>query len=194
MRTDEQLVGDYRQGDEAAFDELVRRYLKPIYNYLWRLMADRSEAEDATQDAFLNAWRHLRRFDSSRSFKGWLYRIARNAAFDRLKKKKPLPFAAFADEDGGNLVTDQLADPAPLPDELFQDAALAARLAAALDRLAPPHREVLILHYHDGLTFREIGEILVEPLDTVKSRHQRGLIKLKNLLDETRPLGGQSPI
>ncbi len=178
------LLERARKYHAHSLGNIYDRYSTRIYNYIYRRVGDAHLAEDLTASVFTKMLEAIRSDKLWRtSFSGWLYRIARNAAYDRLKKRKPVPFAAFEDDDGGNPVTDQLADSAPLPDELFADPALAARLAAALDRLPPPHREVLILHYHVGLTFREIGDILEVPLDTVKSRHQRGLNKLKDMLD-----------
>jgi RNA polymerase sigma-70 factor (ECF subfamily) len=182
MVTDEQLAIEYLAGRAEAFDELVRRYLKPLFNYSLHLTGDKELAEDAVQECFFRVWRHLRRFDSQRSFKSWLYRIARNAALDLVKKKRAVPFASFEDENGGNILAETVADPAPWADELFDRADAARLLAEALAQLTLPVQEVINLHHHDELTFREIAEVLEEPLDTVKSRYQRGLIKLKMLL------------
>ncbi|MFA6603362.1 MAG: sigma-70 family RNA polymerase sigma factor [Patescibacteria group bacterium] len=182
MVTDEQLVADYLSGRAEAFDELVRRYLRPLFNYSLSLAGDKGQAEDAVQETFLKAWRQLRRFDQQRSFRTWIYRVARNATFDLLKKRRTVSFAEFESEDGGNVLIETTEDPEPWPDELFDRALDARLLREALGRLPLPFQEVIDLHHRGELTFREIAEILAEPLDTVKSRYQRGLLRLKKLL------------
>ena len=182
MTTDEQLVIDYLNGRIEAFDELVRRYLKPLFNYSFGLTGDRGSAEDAVQDCFYGAWRHLRRFDPQRSFKSWIYRIARNATLDILKKRRTVPFAAFDNDDGSNILAETVSDPGPWPDELFDKADALRVLNEALRQLPMPFQEVIDLRHRDELAFREIAEVLDEPIDTVKSRYQRGLIRLKRLL------------
>lgn len=180
---DAELIALHFAGDEGAFDALVRRHLDAVYAFTMRFLGDARDAEDVAQEAFLRAWKHLKKFDGARNFRTWLFAIAKNAALDLLRKKKTLPFSGFDDEDGGNAVVDGLADPAPLAPELLDRAGIAATLASAMDRLPAAQRMVLWLHYNDHLTFREIGEALEAPLHTVKSRHYRGLIALKAILE-----------
>lgn len=175
-------------GDARAFPVLVQRYLKPIYRFAFRMTGNVHDAEDITQDAFLKAWRHIRQFDTSRSFKTWLFSVAHHACLDFIKKRKAIPFSTFDSADGTNLLEETLVDPGPLPDELAQRADAAALLARALAAMPTPFRTVLILHYNDHFTFRAIGEVLGEPLNTVKSRHRRALALLRErLIDQSAP-------
>ncbi len=181
-RPDEQLIMDYRKGDEASLEFLIRRYLKPIYRFVYRYTGNARDAEDATQEVFVKAWRNLKKFDQSKSFKAWIFSIAKNTALDFLKKKKAIPFSEFENEEGENMIIETLADPSPLPHELLEKAGMAYILNSAMEKLSPKYRMVLFPRYTDGVRFREIAESLGEPLHTIKSRHRRALIKLKELL------------
>jgi RNA polymerase sigma-70 factor (ECF subfamily) len=190
--TDEQLVEEYLAGDEGALRTLIGRYVGAVYRFVYRYVGEAGNAQDITQDVFVNAWRHLKRFDRKKKFKTWLFAIAKHASLNWLKKKKPLLFSEFSAEGGSasggenrrseNVLAETLADPAPLPEELFARNDLVLQLSLALQKLHPAQRAVLLMHYQDQLTFQEIGELLGEPLHTVKSRHRRGLLALRKLL------------
>ena len=180
--TDEQLIKNYLDGDEPSLEILIKRYLKPIYNFVYRYGSDAHHAEEITQETFIKAWRNLKKFDQEKSFKTWLFSIAKNTAIDFLKKKKTVPFSAFEQEDGENMLANTLVDPSPPPQELAEKAGMARVLASAMEQLTLPSRTVLSLRYNNHYNFREIAESLDEPLDTVKSRHRRALTTLKNML------------
>jgi len=181
-RSDEQLIGDYLKGDQQALEFLIKRYLKPIYGFICRYLGGLPEAEDVTQDVFVRAWRHLKKFNRRKSFRTWLFAIAKNAAFDWLKKKKHFNFSDFTDEAGNNMLEETLIDPEPLPSELMERADVGQILEKALKQLPLSYQTVLILHYNEHFTLSEIAEILGEPKNTVKSRHRRGLIILRKIL------------
>jgi RNA polymerase sigma-70 factor (ECF subfamily) len=181
-RSDQQLVSDYLSGDEKSLEVLFGRYLKPIYSFTYRYVGGGQDAEDVTQEAFVKAWRNLKKFDQQKSFKTWIFSIAKNTALDFLKKKKAIPFSEFENEDGENALTETLADPSPLPQELLEKADIVKILNAAIEKLSPKYRMVLFLRYNDHFTFREIAEILGESIDTIKSRHRRVLTMLRKLL------------
>ena len=92
-RSDEQLVWDYLKSDEKSLELLIRRYLKPIYSFVYRYVGKAHDADDVTQDVFVKVWRNLKKFDREKSFKTWIFAIAKNTAFDHLKKKKAIPFS-----------------------------------------------------------------------------------------------------
>lgn len=187
MRSDNQLIGDYRAGDAGALEILISRYLRPVYVFAYRFVGNAADAEDVAQETFLRVWKHFGQFDAARNFKTWAFSIAKNAALDLLKKKKPAAFSDFDNDDGGNAIADTIEDGHPLPSELFDRAGLAAALAAVVAKLPLKQRTVLFMRYTDGFSFREIGEILGEPLHTVKSRHHRAVIALKALLAPEAP-------
>ena len=181
-RSDQQLVSDYLSGDEKSLEVLFGRYLKPIYSFTYRYIGGGQDAEDVTQEAFVKAWRNLKKFDQQKSFKTWIFSIAKNAALDFLKKKKAIPFSEFENEDGENALTETLADSSPLPQELLEKADIVKILNAAIEKLSPKYRMVLFLRYNDHFTFREIAEIFGESLNTIKSRHQRAILILRKML------------
>ncbi len=181
MHTDEELAKLSQENDRESFAELVKRYLKPVYNFIRRYIGNREDAEDITQEAFLKAFKNIKKFNPDKNFKVWLFVIAKNTAFDRLKKKKPLVFSQLQNEDGESII-EEIADAAPLPDEIFARKELTKELESILDILPPSDRAILTLHYSDGLTFEEIAEILGKPMNTVKSRHRRALLRLRDFL------------
>lgn len=183
------LIRRYFDGDEQSLEILIRHYLQPIYSFVYRYVGNVADVEDITQEVFVKMWRNLKKFDQQKSFKTWLFSIAKNAALDFLKKKQAMSFSIFENEKGENTLFETLSDPAPLPDELFARRDLAKLVSAAMDKLSPPYRMVLFLRYNDHFNFWEIAESLGESINTVKSRHRRALIILKSILEET----GSSP-
>lgn len=180
--SDRQLVTNYLAGDEKSLEVLIKRYLKPIYSFVYRYVGNGQEAEDITQEVFVKIWRNLKKFDQNKNFKTWIFSIAKNTSINWLRKKKAIPFSNFENEEGENMLAETLADPAPLPNEILEQAGIAKILNVAINKLNPKYRMVLFLYYNDHFTFREIAEILDEPINTIKSRHRRALILLKRLL------------
>ena len=168
-------------GDEESFAEIVKIYLKPIYNFLYRLIGDRDAVEDLTQETFVKVWKNLKRFDRKRNFKTWIFTIAKNTAFDWLKKKKEIPFSIFTDEEGGSWL-ENVADENILPDEILERKNIAEELDKILQKIPPHYRATLLLCYKEDFFLHEIAEILGEPYNTIKSRHQRGLKMLRKAL------------
>ena len=172
------LIEKTLSGDEEAFAEIVKIYLNQIYNFVYRLAGDRDAAEDLTQETFVKAWRNLKKFDQKRNFKTWLFTIAKNTAFDWLKKKKEIPFSTFADEEGESWL-ENVVDENILPDEILERSDLAEEMEKIIQKLPPHYRAILLLHYKEDFSLHEIAEIIGELYNTIKSRHQRGLAMLK---------------
>jgi len=181
---DEQLVANYLKGDEKSLEVLIQQYLKPIFSFIYRYIGDIQEAEDITQEVFVRMWRNIRKFDKQKSFKTWIFSIAKNASIDFLKKKKAIPFSEFENEKGENVFVETLADSAPLPNELFERADITQKLTLIMEKLSPKYRLVLFLRHNDHFTFREIAEISGESINTIKTRHRRGVAILKKLLQD----------
>ena len=182
-RTDEELLAAFVAGDEEAFSTLTGRHLKTVYSFAMRFVGDSNEAEDIVQETFLKSWKSAGQYKEEASkFKTWVLRVARNTAIDHLRKRKHIPFSQFDTEDGHNVLVETVPDTESLPDEVvatFQDAQM---VQEALAELSPDAREVVVLHYVNGLTFLEIGDMLGEPQNTVKSRHHRAIINLRKIL------------
>jgi len=186
-RSDEELLAAYLRDDEAAFSELVERHLGPVYSFVVRFVGDQHDAEDIVQETFLKAWKSAKSYrEEASKFKTWILRIARNTAIDHLRKKKHVPFSAFDTEEGVNVLAETIPDSEELPDEKLAKVMDAESLTQAMQSLSPESREILLLHYTNGLTFLEIGEMLGQPQNTVKSRHHRAVLSLRKVLSTTQ--------
>lgn len=177
---DKSLVESYRAGDEAAFKKLLDKHLGSIYAFVFQLIQDRVAAEDVAQETFIKAWRHLGRYDTERPFRTWLFAIAKNAAYDWLKKKRSIPFSAFADDTG--VPFENIPDSEPLPTEFLMRADASAELAEVIGELPEKYRSLIALVYQEEFSLHEAAEILGESYNTVKSRHQRGILELRKRL------------
>jgi RNA polymerase sigma-70 factor (ECF subfamily) len=175
---DQQYIRDFLDGNDEAFEQLVHKYLSPIYNFIFQLTRDQNVAEDLTQETFIKAWKHFARFDQKKSFKTWLFTIAKNTTYDYFKKKKSIPFSFFEDEEGENSleVVDQ---DNPLPDEILEENERKEDVERALAHVPELYRALLILAYREDFSLMEISTILREPYNTIKSRHQRALKLLR---------------
>lgn len=86
--TDQQLIAAYLKGDEKSLEILIKRYLNPIYGFAYRYVKDQQNAEDITQETFLKVWKNIKKYDKNKSFKAWIYTIAKNTVLDFIKKEK----------------------------------------------------------------------------------------------------------
>lgn len=179
---DDALVDSYLGGDEDAFSRIIERHLKSVYNLVHRITGTDADAEDAAQDTFLKAWRSVKTYKKGRSFRTWLLRIAHNTAIDLLRKRRDVLFSSF-ESDSGNQLADSITDSEPLHDEVALKNDDIVHLNLGVLTLNPSQQEILTLHYQEHLTFKEIGEILGKPLDTVKSQHQRAVHALREHMD-----------
>jgi RNA polymerase sigma-70 factor (ECF subfamily) len=172
--TDGGLIERVADGDREAFDELYRRYARPVLGLALRRLGDRGRAEDALQDAFGAIWRSAGSYDSRRGEGGaWLYTVARNAIVDGARRK-PEPPMLVPDEPSGEKG----------PPEHAEAAWLAWRVHGALERLPEHERVVIELAYWSGLSQSEVSDFLNVPLGTVKTRTRSALARLADMLDE----------
>ncbi len=178
------LIQSSLAGNEKAFEELLSVYLRPVYAFVLSLTRDVSMAEDVTQETCIKIWKHLGRFDVTKSFKTWIFTIAKNTAYDALKKRRDLPFSAFSvieDEELEEPWAERIADEMPLADEILARAESAELLEQKLSELSFGFQQILRLHYQDDFSLQEIAEILGEPYNTIKSRHGRALRSLRDI-------------
>ena len=165
---DDECIARAQQGDVAAFSELVARYQDRIYRFLVRLTRSQDDALELTQETFLSAYQALPRWRPDARFTTWLFRIARNEAFDWLRRRKLVEFVALGDEQDLDV-----ADPAPTPDSALETVQRLRELDRALARLPTEHREILLLREIEDMSYDEIAEVLDISLGTVKSRIAR---------------------
>ena len=172
--TDGELIERVAAGDRDAFEEIYRRYTRPVLGLALRRLGDRGRAEDALQDAFAAIWRSAGSYDPARGEGGaWLYTVARNAIVDGARRR-PEPAMEAPDE----------ASPDTGPPERAEAAWLSWRVHAAIERLPEHERPVIELAYWGGLSQSEISEFLDVPLGTVKTRTRSALARLAGMLEE----------
>ncbi len=180
--SDEQLAALAANKDKAALEALIKRYLQPIYGFSYKYVKNQTDAEDITQEVFVKVWRNLKKFDSQRSFRPWLYKIARNTCLDMLKKKSPVLFSELSTAEGSNWFEENLVAENKSPADLAEAALTATKLKSAVAKLKPEYAEVVAMYHKQELNFREIAGVLGQPLNTVKSRYRRALLRLKQIL------------
>jgi RNA polymerase sigma-70 factor, ECF subfamily len=168
-RSDEELAVEARRGSEAAFRELVERFERPVYGLLLRIVRRPDQAEDLAQETFVKAWKALDRFDASRKFSSWIFKIAHNSALDALRRRGDEPLSLDALLGDAEERPEPPADP-NAEDPLVRTTARAAgrALEAAMGLLRPQYREILLLRFAEGLSYEEIADVTGSPLGTVK--------------------------
>ena len=180
-RQEQQWVDAARQGDQSAFEQLVKLYEKRVLALTTRMCKNPADAEEAAQEAFLSAWQGLPFFRGDASFSTWLYRLASNACVDLLRREGRRQSAAgpsLNDEE----VQLEVPDTAPSPQEQAERSELRQQIEAGLQALTPDHRQVLILREMHQLSYDEISQVLDVDVGTVKSRINRGRKQLRNFL------------
>src|SRR5215203_2143126 len=164
---------------EVALSKLYDRYSRTVYGVGFKILGDRSSAEELIQEVFLKVWRSSRTFDPSRgSFSTWLYRVTRNVALD-LYRKRAKKVRQVSD---GAMHIAAARDSSDDPQEIMDESWLSWRVSMALEVLDAPHREVIELAYFSGLSQREISERTGVPLGTVKSRTASAFKRLRREL------------
>lgn len=186
------LIRDAQRGDVNAFNRLVLEYQALAYNVAYRVLGEAEAAEDATQDAFISAYKHLDAYRGG-SFRGWLMRIVTNACYDELRRRKRRPAVSLEDmltaPDGTeNENGAVLATPDDAPEEQMQRRELAGAIQDCLDHLPDDMRTVAVLCDVQGLDYAEIAAATGVALGTVKSRLSRARARLRDCLQEVRDL------
>ena len=183
---DRDLVERSRGGDVAAFDLLMRRYEKQVYNTAYRLSGSYDDASDIAQEAFLRAWNNLRSFRGDAAFSTWVFRIVTNVFLDERKRARARREHRSLDDvlapAGENTVARQFEDTAPGPQERIEQHERQAILQRAIVSLPEAQRVMVVLYHTQGRSYEEIAEIMDLPMGTVKSRLNRARLALKNRL------------
>jgi RNA polymerase sigma-70 factor (ECF subfamily) len=179
---DEQaLIASARRGNGRAFNQLVLIYQSMVYNLAYRILGDADAAADATQDAFISAFKAMRKFRGG-SFKAWMLRIVTNACYDQLRVKQRRPTDSLDDLAIEQDHVRHLRDPAEQPDELLERRQLNQVIQAGIGTLPAEQRVVVVLSDVQGLSYQEIAEVAGLSLGTVKSRLSRGRAKVRDYL------------
>ena len=182
---DDRLIADCLKGQTAAFGELVRRYQDRLFNTVFRLVDSAEDAQDVVQEAFLHAYQSLDRFKGDAQFFTWLYRIAVNSAIS-LKRKQRTVVSLQVDREGqGSVPEPHDVSELSQPDLVLERADEERRIQAALNRLSPEHRAVLILKDLEDQKYEAMAEILQVPIGTIRSRLHRARLELREVLEKT---------
>jgi RNA polymerase sigma factor (sigma-70 family) len=190
--TDQQLVALALQDDERAFAELVDRYRAKVFSVVSRILGESDTADSAAHEAFIRAFRSLVRYKPEYSFSGWLARIARNAAIDRVQKRKvdklAIEGSACADTDeflDPRLIALQVPAESASPLQRVLSKEKVEQFRHALTYLKPRHREAILLHL-EQLSDQEVADRMGVPVNTVRSYLKRGKDHLTKIMLEMR--------
>jgi RNA polymerase sigma-70 factor, ECF subfamily len=182
--TDEELVDRSKTGDTESFNQLVRRWERPIFALAYRTLGREEDARDVTQETFLRAFRALPGFKGDAKFSSWLYRIALNLCRDWMRKERRTPVVAIPEGvDVEQLASEHQPQTASVED-LAARAELSRGVAKAMEHLPEEQRTAILLKEYHGLTFQEIADMTNCPLSTAKTRVYQGLSLLRKHLAE----------
>lgn len=178
-KTDEELISELQKGDLEAFTVIYTRYRKRLYNFILRLVEDRHRAEDLFQETMLRVYLHRRSYRPQATFKTWLYTIARHLCLNLLAREK-------VDRPARSSPPLHLqADPSPNPEKRLELVEQEEAVQQAIRSLPLAQREVLILTRFEGLSYREVAQVLGKTESTVRVIAHRALLVLKDHLPHT---------
>ncbi len=182
---EQDLIARSQDGELAAFNDLVELYQATVYNLAYRIVGSAAAAEDATQETFISAFRAIGTFRGG-SFRGWLMRIATNAAYDQLRSVQRRPASSLEAK-----LEDTFWEPSSKeasPEEQALNAELAGEIGKAIATLPPDQRAVLVLADVEGFSYEEVAQAVRYSLGTVKSRLSRARARIRDYFAERREL------
>ena len=180
-RQDSEIIEEALRGNQAAYQKLMRKYHDAIYMLIYRMVREKAEVEDLTQEAFIKAFASLRNFNNEYAFSTWLYKIATNNSIDYIRKKKLQPFSLDKPVDSDqDQYTYEVPDTSYEPDKPLIERQRASFLDEAINALPEKYRRVIILRHKEERDYREIARILHLPLGTVKAH----LFRARELLNK----------
>ena len=187
---DRAIIERCKEGDLSAFDELVRRYEKQIFNFAYRMTQNYDDASDIASDAFVKVFHAIETFRGDANFSTWLFRVVTNLYLDSRKRSKAhmhIPLDEYIDLEEST-VTRQVEDTGPSPLDRLEAGERQGILDKAINEL-PEYQRLMVLLYHTrGKSYEEIAEIVGLPIGTVKSRLNRARLALKKRLEPVREL------
>ncbi len=181
--SDDGLMVRVKRGDHAAFKILADRYRLRVFRFIYKMLHDEQVAEDLTQETFLRVYKRANTYKPGSNFSIWLYTIAKNLTFNRVRdeKRQPLGLADQVDPRYWDVAT---SDAGPDPLEMSQREEIRRTVAAGLAQLPPKFKAAVILRDIEGFEYEQIAKILKCPLGTVKSRVNRGRLRLRDLIKD----------
>ena len=184
---DRTLAAQAAEGRQRAFRELLRRYERPVFSLVYRMVRDRSLAEDLAQEAFIRAFNAIGSYNPRYKFSSWIFKIANNLTIDHLRKKRldtiSLQGSPHAlTEEAQAQTTPIVESPDERPDAYVENMELGSQIEAAIGKLRPEYRSVTLLRHVEGYSYKEIAQIMGLPLGTVKTYIHRARLELKESL------------
>lgn len=180
---EKRLIKKIKKGDHQAFAEMVDKYKNKVYVICFRMVGNKQEAEDLSQETFLRAYRYIEQYDMERKFSTWLFRIATNLSIDALRRRKPgVSLDAELPGTEGLALEAILPDNQASPDEKMVQNELETAVQKEIQRLPEKYRTAIVLKYLEDLSLKEISEIMEIPVATVKTRIHRGREQLRKYL------------
>jgi RNA polymerase sigma-70 factor (ECF subfamily) len=193
MDAEERLqIQQCKQGLISAFDALVERYEKRVFNFAYRMAGNYDDANDVAQEAFIRVFNSINTFRGDANFSTWLYRIVTNVYLDERKKAKShlhTPLDEYIELEE-NAVARQVEDTGPSPEDLAELSERHDLLQKAIQSLPDYQRIMVVLYHTESKSYEEIAEIMNLPIGTVKSRLNRARLALKEKLEPIRELFG----
>jgi RNA polymerase sigma-70 factor (ECF subfamily) len=184
---DKELAALAAKGREMAFRELLTRYERPIFSLVYRMVRDRTLAEDLAQESFVRAFNAIRSYKPRYKFSSWIFKIANNHTIDHLRKRRldtvsidGSPHARSPEEEAQTRLVVESTEEAP--DRFVESRELGGQIEEAIAQLRPEYRTAVLLRHVEGHTYEEIAEIMDLPLGTVKTYLHRARGELKGLL------------
>jgi RNA polymerase sigma-70 factor (ECF subfamily) len=189
--SDQQVVALACEGSEAAYRELIRRYQRPVFSLIYRMVRDRELAEDLTQETFVKVLNAIDRYRPEYRFSSWIFKIANNAAIDQLRRKEldTLSLEGRRDtttQDRVEATALQVGTAGESPLEEVEARELGSAIEQAIGKLRPEYRACIILRHIEGRAYDEIARILGLPLGTVKTYIHRARAELQAALAPLR--------
>jgi RNA polymerase sigma-70 factor (ECF subfamily) len=190
-RSDQEIVALARAGEEAAYRELIRRYERPLFSLLYRMVRDRELAEDLAQETFVKALNAIESYRPEFKFSSWIFKIANNAAIDHLRRREldtlSLEGSPHAETPEAVEATAlQIGDRQESPLDTVEARELGGQIERAIAQLRPEYRSCILLRHVEGRAYEEIAEILNLPLGTVKTYIHRARNELRQALAHLR--------
>jgi RNA polymerase sigma-70 factor (ECF subfamily) len=190
-KTDQEIVALARAGHEAAYRELIRRYERPIFSLLFRMVRDRELAEDLAQETFIKALNAIESYRPEFKFSSWIFKIANNSAIDHLRRREldtlSLEGSPHAETPEAIEATAlQIGDRQESPLDEVAARELGGQIEAAIAQLRPEYRSCILLRHVEGRAYEEIAQMLNLPLGTVKTYIHRARNELRQLLSHLR--------
>jgi RNA polymerase sigma-70 factor, ECF subfamily len=183
LLSDAELVTSVAGGRDNGFEELVRRYQRPIISYIYRMLNDYEASLDVSQEVFIKVYNSLDRYSCDYKFSTWLYRIAHNAAIDHLRRNSVNP-QSLETENGDGAYQIQIESPHPTPEQERERSEWRTEIEAVVKRLPTAYRDLILLRHSKDLSYEEIAEVTGLPLGTVKNRLFRAREMMRGLLVE----------